>query len=299
MTPSTRSETSVWAFMRSTLEDRGFEQYQKSSVGDEEDETQESKSDVIAGPLTVIQLVRSMAGIPMSMIDYPTFAFWNSNDLATYLDRIWRPLEAALKSVDPNSYSIVSWGSYPPARDVLELLEIVKRASQIEPDLPVQQFTARPRSSFLVKPKSVESVIFNMIGVVKTHKDLSYGDLLSSLLTPRCANEELLRRLDRQIPEHLRLLVQADRETPIPALLSRSYVQIADDQLRDSRSLSVQDFLRDLEAQNNLSGLSDKALSARLLSMLKPSGKDKKPQLPSGLQMLVDSQISTASSPIR
>jgi hypothetical protein len=296
MTLGTSSDTSVWAFMRSALEDRGFEQYRKSSVGDEEDETQERKSEVITGPLTIIQLVRSMAGIPMSMIDYPTFAFWNSADLATYLNSIWSPLESALKLIDPNSHSIVSWGSYPPARDVLELLEIVKRASQIEPDLPVQHFTARPRSSFLVRPKSVESVIFNTIGVVRTHKDLSYGDLLSSLLTPRCANEELLRRLDEQIPEHLRLLVQADRETPIPALLSRIYVQIDDDQLRDSRSLSVQDFFRVLEAQNNLSGLSDQALSARLLSMLKPSGKDKKPQLPSGLQKLVDSQSTSASN---
>lgn len=295
----TSSDTSVWTSMRSALEDRGFEQYQRSSVGDEDDETPESKSEVVIGPLTIIQLVRSMAGIPMSMIDYPTFAFWNSADLATYLNSIWSPLEAALKSVDPNSHSIVSWGSYPPARDVLELLEIVKRASQIEPDLPVQHFTARPRSSFLVKPKSVESVIFNMIGVVRTHKDLSYGDLLSSLLTPRCANEEFLRRLDRQIPEHLRLLVQADRETPIPALLSRIYVQMDDDQVRDSRSLSVQDFFRVLEAQNNLSGLSDQALSARLLTMLKPSGKDKKSQLPSGLQKLVDIQIATASSPTR
>jgi hypothetical protein len=137
-----------------------------------------------------------------------------------------------------------------------------------------------------------------MIGVVKTHKDLSYGDLLSSLLNPRCANEELLRRLDNQIPRHLRLLVQADRETPIPALLSRVYAQMNDDQLRDSRGLSVQDFLRVFEMQNNLAGLSDQALSARLLSPLKASGKNKKPQLPSGLQKLVDSQIFTASSPI-
>ena len=292
----TSSETKVWAFMRSALEDRGFEQYRKSTVGQEDDETQESESEVIAGPLTIIQLVRSMAGIPMSMIDYPTFAFWNSNDLATYLDGIWSPLEAALRSVDPNSHSIVSWSSYPPARDVPELLELVKRASQITPDLPVQQFTARPRSPFLVKPKSIESVIFNMIGVVKTHKDLSYGDLLSSLLKPRCANEELLRRLDNQIPEDLRLLVQADRETPIPALLSRVYAQMNDDQLRDSRGLSVQDFLRVFETQNNLAGLSDQALSARLLSPLKPSVKNKKPQLPSGLQKLVDSQTFTASS---
>ncbi len=294
----TSSDTKVWAFMRSALEDRGFEQYRNSTVSHEDDETQESESEVIAGPLTIIQLVRSMAGIPMSMIDYPTFAFWNSNDLATYLDRIWSPLEAALRSVDPNSHSIVSWSSYPPARDVPELLELVKRASQITPDLPVQQFTARPRSPFLVKPKSIESVIFNMIGVVKTHKDLSYGDLLSSLLNPRCANEELLRRLDNQIPRHLRLLVQADRETPIPALLSRVYAQMNDDQLRDSRGLSVQDFLRVFEMQNNLAGLSDQALSARLLSPLKASGKNKKPQLPSGLQKLVDSQIFTASSPI-
>lgn len=293
----TSSDTKVWAFMRSALEDRGFEQYRKSTVGHEEDETQESESEVIAGPLTIIQLVRSMAQIPMSMIDYPTFAFWNSNDLATYLDGIWSPLEAALKSVDPNSHSIVSWSSYPPARDVSELLELVKLASQITPDFPVQKFTARPRSPFLVKPKSIESVIFNMIGIVKTNKDLSYGDLLSSLLKPRCANEELLRRLDNQIPEHLRLLLQADRETPIPALLSRVYAQMNDDQLRDSRGLSVQDFLRVLETHNNLAGLSDQALSARLLSPLKPSGRNKKPQLPSGLQKLVDSQIFTASSP--
>jgi len=295
----TSSDTSVWTSMRSALEDRGFEQYQKSSVGDEDDETPESKWEVVTGPLTIIRLVRLMAGIPMSMIDYPTFAFWNSADLKTYLDRIWSPLEAALKSVDPNSHSIVSWGAYPPARDVLQLLEIIERASQIEPDLPVQQFMARPRSLFLIKPKSIESAIFNMIGVVRTLKDLSYGDLLSSLLTPRCANEELLRQLDKQIPEHLRLSVQADRETPIPALLSRIYVQMDDDQVRDSRSLSVQDFFRALETQNNLSGLSDQALSARLLTMLKPSGKDKKSQLPSGLQKLVDIQIATASSQIR
>jgi hypothetical protein len=283
--------------MRSALQNRGFEQYRKSTTASEEnDDTLEGETDSANGSLTIIQLVRSMAGIPSSAIDFPTLAFWDSIDLATYLHRIWSSLDAALKTIDSGAHSIVSWSFYPPAREQRDLLKVIDLASQIAPDLPLRYFTVRPRSPFLLKPKSIESVTFNMIGIVRTHKDLSYGDFLSSLLTPRCSNEQLLGRLDQQIPEQHRLLVQADKETPIPALLTRVYAQMSDDQSTDSRSLSVRDFLKLLESQNNLSGLSDQSLSIRLYSALKPLGKDSKTTLPAGLQKLLDSQMSKVSS---
>lgn len=296
----TTSDTNVWSAMRSILQSRDFEQYRKSTViSSDDEEAQDIETERANGSVTIIQLVRSMAGIPSSMIDYPTLAFWNSSDLTAYLDEIWSPLDAALRSIDPGAHSIVSWSFYPPAREQRDLLKIIDVASRIAPNLPLRQFVARPRSLFLLEPKSIASVTFNMIGVVRTHTDLSYGDFLSSLIRPRCTNEELLRRLDNQIPEQLRPAANADRETPIPALLTRLYIQLTDNQATDSRSLSVQDFLKLLDSQNNLAGLSDQALSLRLYSALKPAEKDKKPRLPAGLQKLMDSQMSTASSPTR
>jgi hypothetical protein len=285
--------TTVWTLMQSTLDSRGFQQYQGSTTVSEDDDTQETDSNDVEGPLTIIQLIRSMARIPIPMSDYPTNAFWNSSDLAAYLEKIWQALEAALRKIDPVSHSIVSWSFFPPARDAQDVSALISLARQMAPDLYYQEFTPRPRSPYLVQPKSLESATFNMIGIVRTHKNLAYGDFLSSLLTPRYENQTLFKLLDEQIDEQDRLSVTADRDTPIPALLSRVYRQFGDERIRDSGSLSVQDFLRLLETQNNLSGLSDQALSKRLVASLKRTSSEKKPWLPTGIQKLLDTQIKT------
>lgn len=291
------NSTSVdaWRQMSALLEERGFQPY---PIGDNlapNDEVLDADAVAESGlPLTMIQLVRLTMGLPMAMVDFPTFAFWNSDELQKKLDKIWSGLDSAVTDLHPGNYSIVAWCFRVPSPSVSEILRVIEVAKSKSGEVHIVDPTPRPMSSGLVQPKSLQTTVFNMIGVVRTTCDLGYGDLLTQLANRDQNDVELLQFLDSRIADRERKMAQADRDTPIPALITRAFF-IGNDPTRTGTKLdTITQFLRRLDESNNLAGLSDQALTRRLVPAASDVASGANGRFPAQLKKLIENHLSTS-----
>jgi hypothetical protein len=123
----------------------------------------------------------------------------------------------------------------------------------------------RPLSPGITGVKTPETALINLIGIVKVFENLSYGDLLSEILRRPQRNSVLLSELEKRIPRTNWRNADCDRESPIPQLLVRQYAAYLEGDFSADRNSSLVSFLEELEDQNNLAGLSDRALAVRLV----------------------------------
>lgn len=288
---SVSDKESLWERMRYLIDRYGFKPYPILSDDESEDaDSIEESQTKNVGPLTAIQLVRHAVGLPLAMSDFPAYAFWKTHELRLVLDEAWSAIEAALTEYQPGSLSFVAWCDSSTGVNEDQLRQVLEIAAVLKPNLLAGEFEPRPTSPFVIKPKSVEAAIFNMLGAVRTTEGLPYGDLLGTLVSRRISNVELFDKIDMRLTALSASQIRPDRDTPIPALLCRNFFETSDGGLRELGGLTVVGYLQHLESQNNLSGLSDQALTLRLCGSLKRVGNETKPRLPVALQKLVDAQ---------
>jgi len=279
--------------MSALLQERGFQPY---PIGDNlvaDDDVPDADAVAESGlPLTIIQLVRLTMGLPMAMVDFPTFAFWNSYKLQEKLDKIWSALDSAVADLHPGNYSIVAWCFRVPSPTVSEILQIIEFAESKSGAVRIADPTPRPMSSGLVQPKSLQTTVINMIGVVRTTCDLGYGDLLTQLASRDENDDELLQFLDTRIADGDHRMAQADRNTPIPALLTRAYFAGNDPTRTGTGTGTIAQFLHRLDESNNLAGLSDQALTRRLVPAASDSASGANGRFPVQLRKLIEHHLS-------
>lgn len=267
----------IWDAMSSLLASYGFQSYPIP----ESDESEEDSSVEDGEPRTMIQLVRGAVGVVPSHAGRSTDCFWGSVEMATTLQQTWDVLEAALKTVEPGHHSLVAWSFGPPVRTAADVQLIIEAARGISPKLRCRQFLVRPLSPGITGVRTPETALINLIGIVKVFRDVAYGDLLSELIKHPLSNSELLSTLEKQVPEGKWSSADCDRESPITQLLTRIYSEYLSRESGHSGDLTLIGFLTQLEERNNLSGLSDQALVARLAA--DPSVRS----LPSHIRKLV------------
>lgn len=285
----------AWRQMSALLQERGFRPY---PIGDnlapidevlDADAVAESKL-----PLTMIQLVRLTIGVPMAMVDFPTFAFWDSDKLQKKLDKIWSSLDSAVADLHPGNYSVVAWCFRVPSPTVPEVLKVIEVAKAKSGEVRIVDPTPRPMSSGLLQPRSLETTVINMIGVVRTTCDLGYGDLLTQLANGEHNDLQLLDFLDSRIADGDHKMAQADRDTPIPALLTRVLFS-GNDPTRTGTGLdTVAQLLRRLDESNNLAGLSDQALTRRLVPATSDKTSGANGRFPVQLKKLIEHHLAAS-----
>lgn len=281
--------------MSALLRERGFQPYPIVDNLAASDEVPDADALTESGtPLTMIQLVRLTMGVPMAMVDFPTFAFWNSDILQKQLDKMWSALDSAVADLHPGNYSIVAWCFRVPSPTVSEILHVIEVAGSNSANVRIVDPTPRPMSSGLVQPKSLQTTIINMIGVVRTTCDLGYGDLLTQLASRNENDEELLQFLDTRIANGDHRMAQADRTTPIPALLTRAFFVGNDPARTGTGPDTIAQFLRRLDESNNLAGLSDLALTRRLVPAASDSASGANGRFPVQLKKLIEHHLSTS-----
>jgi len=283
----------AWRQMSALLRERGFQPY---PIGDNlaaDDDVLDADAVAESGlPLTIIQLVRLTMGLPMAMVDFPTFAFWNSYKLQEKFDKMWSALDSAVADLHPGNYSIVAWCFRVPSPTVSEILQIIEFAKSKSGEVRVVDPIPRPMSSGLVQPKSLQTTLINMIGVSRTTCDLGYGDLLTQLASRDENDDELLQFLDTRIADGDHRNAQADRETPIPALLTRAFFVGNDPARTGTGPDTIAQFLRRLDESNNLAGLSDQALTRRLVPEASDSASGANGRFPVQLWKLIEHHLS-------
>jgi len=224
----------------------------------------DNETEVGTGRLTIVQLVRGSIGVLPGHAGRSTSCFWDSTEMGRLLNQIWEVLEAALKILNPGQQSLVAWCFGPPERDTPEIRMLIDEAKKQSPELYTQRFVARPLSPGLTGIRTTETALINLIGIVKVFEDVTYGDLLSGILHGARSNSVLLNDLEQQIPRNQRANADCDRLSPIPQLLVRCYSRFKENESGRNKDLSFVAFLEELETQNNLAGVSDRALAARL-----------------------------------
>jgi len=133
-----------------------------------------------------------------------------------------------------------------------------------------------------------------MIGVVRTTCDLGYGDLLTQLANRDENDDELLQFLDSRIGDGDHRMAQADRDTPIPALLARAFFVGNDPTHTGTGQDTIAQFLRRLDESNNLAGLSDQALTRRLVPAASDAASGANVRFPVQLKKLIEHHLSTS-----
>jgi hypothetical protein len=184
--------------------------------------------------------------------------------MAETLQEIWAVLEGGLRKIDPGQLSLVAWCFGPPERTVAEIREVIQAASQLAPKLGGIRFAVRPLSPLLTGVRAPETALINLIGIVKVFEDIAYGDLLSEIQKRPMSNSELIAKLERRVPRAQWLSADCDRESPVPQLLTRTYSTYFEGQAGTDKKFTLISLLEQLENQNNLAGISDRALAARL-----------------------------------
>lgn len=260
MQTSINPAQSVWDEMNALLDRHGFQSY---PIDDSDDSDSEVSVEGLT-PLTIIQLVRGSVGIAPSHAGRSTACFWGSLEMAETLQKIWAVLEDALRKIDAGRLSIVAWCFGPPERGLAEIREVIQVASQLAPNLRAVRFPVRPLSPQLTGVRTPETALINLIGIVRIFEDIAYGDLLSEIQKRPLSNSDLITKLEKRVPKSSWLSADCDRESPIPQLLTRSYSAYVERQSGTDKKLTVVAFLDHLESQNNLAGISDRALAARL-----------------------------------
>jgi hypothetical protein len=251
----------VWTELELLLHTYGFQSY---PIPDTEDSDSEYTSENLR-PRTIIQLVRGAVGVAPSHAGRSTDGFWNSTEMAKTLQKLWDILEKALNIVQPQQHSLVAWCFSPQGRTVQDIRSVIEEAKNQLPAFPAQRFMIRPLSPGITGVKTPETALINLIGIVKVFENLSYGDLLSEILRRPQRNSVLLSELEKRIPRTNWRNADCDRESPIPQLLVRQYAAYLEGDFSADRNSSLVSFLEELEDQNNLAGLSDRALAVRLV----------------------------------
>lgn len=289
-----RTPLNAWSQMIEHLEQRGFQPY---PINENQISTGSTdsihKNAALSTPLTIIQLVRSSMGVPMHMADYPTFAFWEGVRLQKSLDAIWSALDTAVREMHPGTHSIVAWCFRLPPPSGPEVIEIVNLAKAKAPEIFVANITPRPLSLGLVQPKSLQTVAINMIGVIRTTLQLGYGELLTQIAGGNEEDAQLLIYLDSFIPTANRRTAQADRSTPIPALLARAFFIGADQARIGFKTESICQFLLQLNETNTLASLTDQGLTRSLITTDSKSVNGTNGHFPVQLNKLISQQLAT------
>ena len=260
MTTSVKSVRTVWDEMNALLDSCGFQSYPIDDPDDSDAEVSAEGSN----PLTIIQLVRGSVGVAPSHAGRATDCFWGSHEMAETLQEIWTVMEGAQRKIDPGQLSLVAWCFGPPERTVAEIREVIQVASRLAPKLGGIRFAVRSLSPHLTGIRTPETALINLIGIARVFEDIAYGDLLSEIQKLPMSNSELIAKLEKRVPRAKWLSADCDRESPIPQLLTRSYSAYSEGQAGTGKKFTLISFLEQLENQNNLAGISDRALAARL-----------------------------------
>lgn len=261
------TELTVWDRMEELLDRFGFHQYQ---VDDDRAVvlTPDTVDESGAGGMSILELVRGALGVPREAASFPPYMFWDGIEMGPVLNQIWSRLNAALNAEVPSSHEIVAWCYLPSERSVSDLRKVIKRAGQMCTGISNRKFTPRPIGSNLVGAESAAGAAINLFGIVHTMRQVSYGDLLSSVQDKKRTEIELIGLLESRLSANERLEARCDTVSPIPQLLSRSYFSAAKLAASQSSRLGLYDYIASLEEVNNLAGLSDTALCKRLLQTL-------------------------------
>jgi hypothetical protein len=292
----TTNSPNVWNQMSLLLKQRGFRPYPVGDTPSSAEDDYESGVDLDStSPLTILQLVRSTMGIPMSLIDFPSFAFWDASKLQTCLENVWSALDAATSELHPETRSIVAWCYRIPPPTADEVYAIMRLAESKSPDIRAVPTSARPMSIGLIQPKSLQSAVINMIGIIRTTLDVAYGDLLAQIAGRKEGDSQTLSYLDSLLNPAQQKHALADRTSPIPALLTRAFHLATDRADPSNRIKTVAQYLSQLEEHNNLAGLSDQALTRRLIRAASDTGDSMAGRLPAQLERLVTKHLSATA----
>lgn len=288
--------TTIWEQMESLLDEHGFRQYRVDdlSLTDSDPERDDKESAVESGqhgPMTILELVRGSLGVRRHAADFPVYMFWRGNAMRELLDHVWGALNEALRQEYPNAREIISWCYLPIQREVDDLRKIVRQAARNTPDLPSKQFVLRPRSSQMVGAESSASAAINLMGIVCTMQDLSYGDVVSSVIGESVDDLALIVALESRLSEDQRRDARCDTATPIPQLMSRLYFYAAKLAASQSERLSLSKYLLALEENNNLAGMSDAALCKRLVQSMPTEPGVSVARMPQNLQRKLEKYL--------
>lgn len=278
--------TVLWDVLLAHLEPRGFRPY-VFNQGQPVQESGEDEEDVDA-PLTMLQLLRSGFGVPVSRADYPAHCFWDFQRFDKALGEAWTALDSAARKLDSTKSSAITWAFEPPARTIGDVQRLIEEARAMSPKVKSEHFLVRPISQWMVQPRSLESTVVNLLGIVVKHVDLDYGDFFTQVLDMKGGNRDLLIQLEAKIPAAEWSAAQADSETLLPPLMTRAYSGWLESTNSKPQDKSIVDFLRMLEQQNNLAGNSTPSILQRML-VLVPKGVD---GLPATLRNLVLKAVS-------
>lgn len=252
----------VWDEMKSLLDTHGFQPYPIPDIEDSDTETTVQS----VRPRTIIQLVRGAVGVAPSHAGRSTDSFWNSTVMAETLQRLWEGLNEAFKAVYSDQHSFIAWCFGLPERTAEQIQAVIGEAKRQSPAFRAQQFTIRPLSPGLTAVRTPETALINLIGIVRIFENISYGDLLTKIIQIPRRNSVLLGELEKRIPQNKWRQADCDRESPLPQLLVRRYSAYLEGEFSANRDSTLVSFLEELDELNNLAGLSDRALAARLAS---------------------------------
>lgn len=250
----------VWDEMESLLTTHGFQSYPIPDTDDGDTEIGENGPK----PRTIIQLVRGAVGVAPNHAGRSTDSFWDSEEMAKTLRKLWDILDRALKTVQPQQHSLVAWCFSSSDRLTEGIRSVINEARKLSPDFRAQRYLVRPLSPGLTGVRTSETALINLIGILKVFESAAYGDLLSQIMRKPQQNSSLLSELEKRIPRAKWQGADCDRDSPIPQLLVRRFSAYLESDSASSKSLTFVSFLEELEDQNNLAGLSDRALAARL-----------------------------------
>jgi hypothetical protein len=265
-----------WDELRTQVEARGFRQYVFNQSMISQDQGDGEYEDDSSAPLTMLQIVRSGFGVPVSRADFPAQCFWDFRRFEKALKSAWDAIDEAARELDPSKNSAITWAFEPPVRSKTELLNLIERAQKKAPNLEAEIFIARPISKWLILPRSLESTLINLLGIVKTHRDFEYGDFLTQVADMKGSNSDLLESIEAKVSRNDWVSAVADNDSLVPPIMVRSYRAWLQNTNSKSQDKSVADFLRVLEGRNNLAGNSTSSILQRLVPLI-PKGVDEFP----------------------
>ena len=191
-------------------------------------------------------------------------SYWDFLTLRNYLEKITELIDTELSLLLGKNTHFAPWAN-DNSRTLSEVVSLLSSLSKKYPNLPPPpKAVARPQAKDMVGRGKIESAIANTLSVL-VGNGARYGEILDTIAERLLDNEELLVELDKQVENKKCDRKINDKKSLIPRTIVQSYLKFKNDtELGTHRVPTLARFLKDMNAINSFSDISDEMLIKRL-----------------------------------